>query len=503
MTHSDRNSPSSRLNRRGFLQKLPAIGAAAILTHRTASTATADNPRAIPVAVPVAPADAKGSTVTIRTETTLPIFAEADICVLGGSCTGVFAAVRAARLGAKVVIVEKQNCFGGVATSSLINIWHSIFDTEKKRQIIAGLTVETMERLGKRKAVVQPKNASNWFTFNSQELKIELDEIVLENKVRPFLNTLFSEPYLDSAGQLAGVIVDGKSGRGVIKAKFFIDATGDADLCVRLGLETYVRPMLQPPTTAAHFEGFDNGAFNSLLKKHGAEFGIPDGFYWGAYLPNTQTYMLAGTRIYGADCSNAKQLSDAEINGRRQIRAMLDMLRKYNPKNRTRLTALSSYIGIRETRHVKCLFQTSDDDALYGKHFDDAIANGSYIFDQHHQDKPGITFRSLDGTQNYVRPSYPSKGGRWRPKTAQNPTFYQVSLRSIIPPRIPNLITAGRMLDAGLIAYSGIRVMVNMNQLGEAAGVAAQLSLSQNVPIQKISAAAVRDTLKKGGSAII
>lgn len=40
-----------------------------------------------------------------------------DICVVGGSCTGLFAAVRAARLGAKVAIVEKQNCFGGVATS--------------------------------------------------------------------------------------------------------------------------------------------------------------------------------------------------------------------------------------------------------------------------------------------------------------------------------------------------------------------------------------------------
>jgi hypothetical protein len=261
--------------------------------------------------------------------------------------------------------------------------------------------------------------------------------------------------------------------------------------------------MLQPPTTTAHFEGFDLGAFNTLLKKHGAEFGIPDGFYWGEYLPNTKTYMLAGTRIYGADCSDANQLSDAEINGRRQIRAIQDMLRKYNPKTRTHLTALPSYIGVRETRHVKCLYQTSDDDALHGKHLDDAIANSSYVFEQHHQDKPGTTFRYLDGTQSYVRPGHSGTGGRWRPKTAKNPTFYQVSLRSIIPPRFPNLITAGRMLDVGLIAYSGIRVMVNMNQLGEAAGVAAHLALSQNTPIQKIAPTAVRETLKKGGSIII
>ena len=51
----------------------------------------------------------------------LPIINDVDICVLGGSCTGVFAAVRAARLGCRVAIVEKQNAFGGVATNALVN----------------------------------------------------------------------------------------------------------------------------------------------------------------------------------------------------------------------------------------------------------------------------------------------------------------------------------------------------------------------------------------------
>ena len=36
---------------------------------------------------------------------------DVDIVVLGGSCTGVFAAVRAARLGAKVAIVEAAGAF--------------------------------------------------------------------------------------------------------------------------------------------------------------------------------------------------------------------------------------------------------------------------------------------------------------------------------------------------------------------------------------------------------
>jgi hypothetical protein len=156
-----------------------------------------------------------------------------------------------------------------------------------------------------------------------------------------------------------------------------------------------------------------------------------------------------------------------------------------------------------ETRHIKCQYQITDDDALYGKRFEDAIANGSYRLDIHHQDKPGLTFRYLDGTEVYSRPGYEDIKSRWREKTATNPTFYQVPLRSIIPRKYDNLIVAGRMLDASIIAFSGIRVMVNMNQLGEAAGVTSFLALNQNKPIRSVNVLEVRELLAKGGSLII
>ena len=60
--------------------------------------------------------------------------------------------MRAARLGARVAIIEKQNCFGGVATAGAVNIWHSLYDTVGERQIIAGLTQEVLERLKRRTA---------------------------------------------------------------------------------------------------------------------------------------------------------------------------------------------------------------------------------------------------------------------------------------------------------------------------------------------------------------
>jgi hypothetical protein len=434
----------------------------------------------------------------------LPVIGEFDICVLGGSCTGVFAALRAARLGAKVAIIEMQNAFGGVATNSMVNIWHSLLNTEFNKQIIAGLTVEVIERLDKREAIIRSeKSASAGVTFNSQELKIELDELVIEAGIKPFLHTLFSEPYLSSEGNLAGIIVDNKSGRGIIKAKYFVDATGDGDLCFRLGLDTYTFDLLQPPTMCAYFEGWNGKVFNDLLKQYGKEFNIPEGFVWGARVPPSNVYMLAGTRVYDVNCSIADQLTMAEIEGRRQIRAMMDMIRKYGKDVKIGLVGLPSHIGMRETRHIKCLYQVSDEDALYGKQFDDAIANGSYRLDIHHQDKPGLTFRYLDGTEVYSRPGYPEEKKRWREELPVNPTFYQVPLRSIIPQKFDNLIVAGRMLDASIIAFSGIRVMVNMNQLGEAAGVTSYLALNQNKSIKDVDYKNVREELAKGGSIIL
>lgn len=434
----------------------------------------------------------------------LPVIREVDICVLGGSCTGVFAAIIAAREGASVAIVEKQNAFGGVATNSMVNIWHSLYDSEFNQPIIAGLTLESMNRLSMRNAVVfTPRNPSRAYTFNSQELKIELDEMVLESGIVPYLHTLFSEPYLDGDGKLAGVIVDNKSGRGIIRAKYFIDATGDGDLCHRLGLESHTSDRLQPPTTCAYMEGWNTGEFNELLKQHKEEFNIPEGFIWGSTLPSTQVHMVAGTRVYEVNCSAADELTRAEIEGRRQIRAIMDMVRKYGQGVKPALVALPSHIGIRETRHIKCLYHVSDEDALYGKRFDDAIANGSYRFDIHHHDKPGITFYYLDGTELYNRPGYPSESKRWRTDTGQYATFYQVPLRSIIPPRYSNLILAGRMLDCDTLAFSGIRVMVNMNQLGEAAGVTAYLALHQGKAIRDVDPKEVRAKLSNAGSIII
>jgi len=58
------------------------------------------------------------------------------------------------------------------------------------------------------------------------------------------------------------------------------------------------------------------------------------------------------------------------------------------------------------------------------------------------------------------------------------------------------------LLDADKQTFSGARVMVNMNQLGEAAGTAAFLSLVKNIPVDKLDARTVRKTMLSEGSII-
>ena len=313
----------------------------------------------------------------------IPIIHEADVCVLGGSCTGLFAAIRAARLGARVVVVEQDNCFGGIATTALVNVWHTLWDTEGKKQIIAGLTEETIDRLDRRGVVHRHEktNPSRGTDFNSEELKIELDVMAREAGIKVYFHTLFCAPHVVDR-RLEGVLVENKSGRGAIKARAFVDATGDGDLAARLGCPTYRTNPAQPSTACARFSGWDTlgkyaGEYGNALRAHGEQFGLPPGFAWGGLVPGSDVYMLAGTRIAGLNPADADDLTQSEMEGRRQVRAIQDILKHVAPESRLSLQALPSRIGVRESRHIRCGYQLTGDDVLNGRCFADAIAQGS------------------------------------------------------------------------------------------------------------------------------
>jgi len=437
---------------------------------------------------------------------TSPVIYEADLCVVGGSCTGVFAAIRAARLGLRVVIVEGHNCFGGVATNAMVNIWHSLHDTDGKQQIIAGLTEEVLQRLRKRNALIEnPDRPSSAFMLNTEELKIELDEMIAEHTIKPFLHTLFVSPYVQNA-ELKGVIVENKDGRGVILAKAFIDATGDGDLAARSNLEYCYDKHIQPGTTCAKISNLDKvEKFSQLYRQHREEYQLPETFIWNGRIPGKDdVFMLAATRI-ALNMSSAEELTTAEMEGRRQVRAIIDLANKHCPDANVTLLQLPSRIGVRETRHIRCQKTLIGEKIMSGERPPDAIANGTYPSDLHHRDKSGITFRYLDGSQKISRPAQETEVSRWREAFAEEPKFYQIAYSAMLPAGniYPNLIVAGRMIDADEMAHAAIRVMVNMNQTGEAAGVAAYLAIHSNTGFADVDADTLRMTLKEGGSAIV
>jgi hypothetical protein len=237
------------------------------------------------------------------------------------------------------------------------------------------------------------------------------------------------------------------------------------------------------------------------VREHGEEFGLRQGQIWGDFIPGSDIYLLAGTRIYGATSIEAEQYTYAEIEGRRQVRAILDLVRKHRPDARISLQALPSSLGLRESRHIRSRYQLTGDDVLWGRPFPDAIANGTYRVDIHHQDRPGTSKRYLDGREEHTAPGRTKVVGRWRPESAVNPPYYQIPLRSLLPAGpYDNLIVAGRPLDADPMAFSAVRVMVNMNQTGEAAGVAAAMAVRPDRSISAIAPSELRRAMMEGGS---
>jgi len=447
------------MNRRTFLGAASVGAVAASLTGRKAG---AEGGRAMPDAIRERARD-------------IPVVQTCDVCVLGGSCTGVFAAVRAAQLGAKVALVEKQSAFGGVATLALVNMWHKLVG-HKGKQIIGGLTKLMIDRLAEVGGVQGPKWGN--FRINTQELKIELDRLVLENKVTPYLHTFYAAPVMDGK-RVRAVFVENKDGRQAIVAKAYVDATGDGDLAKDVGLPFEVRPGLQPPTTCAHVSGLPKDAL-ALALKHREEFALAADHGWSAEVPGSKgVQMAAYLHVYDTNAADAAQLTAGEMAGRRKVRAYMDAARKYGGEKSTPCLLNLGGLGVRETRSFRANYVLTGDDVISCRRFPDAIANGTYPVDVHDPKTGKFHFTRVKGD------------------------FYQIPLSALVSDDAPNVVLAGRSVSADRTAFGGIRVMVNLNQTGEAAGVTAATAARSGTAVAKVPADIVRRRLADLGAIVV
>ena len=93
--------------------------------------------------------------------------------------------------------------------------------------------------------------------------------------------------------------------------------------------------------------------------------------------------------------------------------------------------------------------------------------------------------------------------GRWREEQDVDPTYYQIPYRSMVRREFGNLILAGRMISTDTNAYGAVRVMINLNQTGEAAGVAAAMAVRDDQHVLDIPPAELRAALASGGSIML
>ena len=430
--------------------------------------------------------------------TVLPVAGTYDLVVAGGSTTGVCAAVTAARMGLKVALVEYNGFFGGTATAALVPVWHSLYSTGGKTKIIGGLTEEIEDRPLKRgEAELKDRdNPSVGCYFNTASLQIVLDELVAEQRsITTYFKAQIVAAEKDREGHLTAAVIEDKSGRRALKAKWFVDATGDADLAARAGFETWKlsKEQMQTHTLCAIFSNvgpiydkYKAFVLNEILKpEFGAELKHVFG-WWAPVVGAHDLYFYAGTRISHCDPSVAEDLTDGLFEARRQIRKIVDAVNRKYPMplgKRFTLVSLGSDLGLRESRHIKAKYRVTEKDVLYGRHFDDCIAKGSYRIDIH--EGAGITFRYLDGHEEVVLTSPEGKVATrkdfWRKDKDARPTWYEIPLRALIPEKSENLVCAGRMIDCTREAYGALRVMVNCNQMGEAAGRAAAKAVREGL----------------------
>lgn len=162
---------------------------------------------------------------------------EADVCVYGGTSGGVVAAVQAARMGKKVILLEPGRHLGGMTSGGL-----SAVDIGDPRSV-GGLAREYFTRLVKRygKELVWDKPfvskaggpaTGGAYSIEPHAAEAVFDEMVQEAKVAVYREAKLAKAVKDAARITELQTEDGRK----IRAKMFVDATYEGDLMAAAGV---------------------------------------------------------------------------------------------------------------------------------------------------------------------------------------------------------------------------------------------------------------------------
>ncbi len=419
------------------------------------------------------PRRARPSKTVFERAREVPVFAETDVLVVGGGPAGTAAAIAAARMGADVLLVERYNHLGGLSTGGLV-IWIDRMTDWSGRHIIRGLAEEFIERLP-RDAIQGPPRADwgnrdaataaywaqrtaayhgivTWSpTIDPEALKTLSMQMVTEAKVRLLLHAWCTAPIVEE-GVVKGAIFESKEGRHAVLAKVVVDTTGDADLIAGSGTqcETDIDAgdIHHCMNTAFLIGGVDMERWLAFRRDE------PDAFTAFMALGRERlkffekpfvswrndVALFMGPRLAGYSAVDVEDLTTVELRSRELAVGHLEVYRSAAPGFSNAFLMLGApQIGVRHSRRLIGLRKVTREQWDTGHVWDDEI-----------------------GVSTSLAPKFPN---------------ISVPYGSLMPTKLDNILGAGRHVGCDASSHTFLREIPQCWLTGQAAGVAAALSV--------------------------
>ncbi len=399
-----------------------------------------------------------------------------DICVVGAGISGVSAAIEAARLGRKVILIDGLPALGGQAVNSIVGMIVGLFgNPPKNKQLTHGIADDLIRDLGATGDMhLVMGGVSLNALYNEVALGRWVERTILDLKITPLLGAVLRRVRLDGRRVVALELAT-RYGDVVVRADGFVDATGDAAVVWQAGLDC------REPAEGVIYgsqmiviENFDEASkpsraeMSERIRDRGEHYGMVrrDGFAMS--FPGRGTAVVNMTHIETP--LDPFEASRTGIAGKDQAdRTMIFLRTEFSQAFGEARVRAYGLPGIRQTRWIVGRHHLTVDEVRQGVKFPDSIARTAWPLEQHHHE------------EGYV----------WEPFDADH--VHYVPLGSMTPPAVDNLIAAGRCIDGDATALSSVRVMGPCIAMGAAAAHA--LDLIGTGSVHSIDLAALRKRL--------